>query len=70
MTVRPAVCQRQNLQGREDWWYCEYCGGQSWNERDSGHYWRPYSCPDRKKREGRMLMESLRDEKNHDGGER
>ncbi len=71
MTVSPEVCQRQSMQRVERdefWWTCpaEFCG-QTWNERNTGSNWRPHDCPERKRREDRMSMQSMRDHKNHDG---
>jgi hypothetical protein len=65
MTVRPEVCQRQQFR-MEYWWNCSHCQT-VWNERNTGSNWRPHDCPERKQREDRMSMQSMRDHKNHDG---
>ncbi len=59
-------CQRKQGARGEHWWYCKNCHV-SWNDRNTGPYWRPYNCPERKDKDRRMGSEAYRHEKDHNG---
>jgi hypothetical protein len=62
-------CRRQPGSRGKQWWHCDHCN-QSWNERDTGDAWRPYTCPERKDKEGNASEEAYRHSNNHNGPNR
>jgi len=59
-------CQRQ-AGDRQGWWFCKHCET-NWSESNTGHFWRPYLCPDRNGKDNGS--EAYRHKENHHGGGR